>query len=136
MKGALYAQHWRICAYCSQELNRGDWGDVEHFRPKDLYPEFVFVWSNYFYACGPCNGPKNNQFSVIDGSSQLVDITRPRGGAIVAPARGDMALIDPRRENPPLMKPMPTGPIPPIPRPRPLRIIWCGLILRPMGCRL
>lgn len=86
----------RRCMYCEDSVA----DEVEHFRPKDLYPEVVFAWSNYFYACGPCNGPKNNKFSVIDGLAQLVDVTRPRGGAIVAPARGDMALIDPRRENP------------------------------------
>ncbi len=86
----------RRCMYCEDSVA----DEVEHFRPKDLYPEVVFAWNNYFYACGPCNGPKNNRFSIIDGSSQLVDVTRPRGGAIVAPARGDMALIDPRRENP------------------------------------
>lgn len=74
--------------------------EVEHFRPKDLYPEVVFAWTNYFYACGPCNGPKNNQFSIVDANSQLIDVTRPRGAPIVSPTSGDIALIDPRRESP------------------------------------
>lgn len=86
----------RRCMYCEDSVA----DEVEHFRPKDIYPEVVFAWTNYFYACGPCNGPKNNQFSIIDGNSRLVDVTRPQGAPIVAPAGGDMALIDPRRENP------------------------------------
>lgn len=46
----------RRCAYCEDSLA----DEVEHFRPKDLYPEVVFAWANYLYTCGPCNGPKNN----------------------------------------------------------------------------
>ena len=38
----------RRCMYC--EDSAAD--EVEHFRPKDLYPEAVFVWMNYLYACG------------------------------------------------------------------------------------
>ena len=39
--------------------------EVEHFRPKDLYPDVVFAWRNYLYACGQCNGGKNNRFSIV-----------------------------------------------------------------------
>ena len=42
------------CMYC--EDSAAD--EVEHFWPKDLYPEHVFAWLNYLYACGPCNGPR------------------------------------------------------------------------------
>ena len=48
----------RRCMYCEDSVA----DEVEHFKPKDLYPEVVFAWMNYLYACGPCNGPKNNQF--------------------------------------------------------------------------
>jgi len=43
------------CMYC--EDSAAD--EVEHHRPKDLYPEHVFNWENYLYACGPCNGPNH-----------------------------------------------------------------------------
>src|SRR5437764_1421089 len=46
----------RRCCYCEDSCA----DEVEHVRPKSLYPEYVFVWENYLYACGPCNGPKNN----------------------------------------------------------------------------
>lgn len=73
--------------------------EVEHIRPKDLYPEVVFAWKNYLYACGPCNGPKNNQFSVIS-RGKIVDITRARGGSVKPPRKGRPALINPREEDP------------------------------------
>jgi uncharacterized protein (TIGR02646 family) len=87
----------RRCGYC--EDSAAD--EVEHIKPKDLYPEAVFVWENYLYACGPCNGPKNSQFAVYSArSGTLVDVTRKRRAPIVPPEPGEVVLIDPRREDP------------------------------------
>lgn len=85
------------CGYC--EDSAAD--EVEHIAPKDLYPEAVFSWDNYLYACGPCNGPKNNQFSVLAGAPpQLIDVTRAAGAPITPPPVGHPALINPRAEDP------------------------------------
>jgi len=87
----------RRCAYC--EDSAAD--EVEHVRPKDLYPEHVFRWENYVYACGPCNGPKGNGFAVFEsGTGQFRDVTRGRDDPIVPPVAGDEVLIDPRSEDP------------------------------------
>jgi hypothetical protein len=51
----------RRCAYCEDSVA----DEVEHVRPKALYPEVVFAWANYVYACGPCNGPKGNHYAVF-----------------------------------------------------------------------
>ena len=85
----------RRCGYCEDSV--GD--EVEHIEPKDLYPEKVFVWENYLLACGPCNGGKNNRFSVIR-NGQLVDVTRRRGGPVRRPRSGAPAPINPRDEDP------------------------------------
>jgi hypothetical protein len=65
----------RRCAYC--EDSAAD--EVEHVRPKDLYPQVVFAWRNYVYACGPCNGPKGSHFAVLgaDGVT-AVEVSRKR----------------------------------------------------------
>lgn len=85
------------CIYC--EDSRGD--EIEHMRPKDLYPETVFAWDNYVLACGLCNGPKNNHFAVISaGTGQLVDVTRKPKAAVEVPTGGQAALINPRTEDP------------------------------------
>lgn len=86
----------RRCAYC--EDSAAD--EVEHVRPKDLYPQVVFAWSNYVYACGPCNGPKGSHFAVLVADSDApVEVSRKRADPIVPPPDGEPALIDPRVED-------------------------------------
>jgi len=87
----------RRCAYCEDSVA----DEVEHIKPKDLYPEAVFSWDNYLYACGPCNGPKNNKFAILEGRpTQLTIVTRPPNAAVTPPLAGKAALINPRTENP------------------------------------
>lgn len=82
----------RRCAYC--EDSAAD--EVEHIRPKTLYPELVFAWVNYLYACGPCNGPKNNHFAVFaEGTGALTNVARARNAPVVPPIAGKAVFIDP-----------------------------------------
>lgn len=92
----------RRCSYCEDSV--GD--EVEHIWPKDLYPERVFDWDNYCYACGRCNGPKNNQFAVFVGMSRsptpLAHPKRKRGQPapkLKKPVAGTPVFIDPRKED-------------------------------------
>ena len=69
----------RRCAYCEDSV--GD--EVEHIWPKDFFPERAFVWTNYLYACGGCNGAKLNRWRLRDAQGLLVgapaaDLTRRR----------------------------------------------------------
>ncbi len=85
------------CGYCEDSYA----DEIEHIKPKTLYPEATFIWRNYLYACGPCNGPKNNRFVVFSpANGAKVDVTRKRGEPVVPPEAGDPVLINPRRENP------------------------------------
>lgn len=86
----------RRCNYC--EDSAAD--EVEHIAPKDLFPDKVFRWSNYLFACGPCNGPKNNKFAVFDANDGIVNITRGRKEPVVPPQRGEHVFINPRNEDP------------------------------------
>jgi uncharacterized protein (TIGR02646 family) len=88
----------RRCMYCEDAPA----DEIEHFKPKDLHPELAFAWSNYLYACGTCNSPKNNQFAVIAGraSPSIIDVTRKRGTPVVPTRRGRPALINPLKEDP------------------------------------
>jgi uncharacterized protein (TIGR02646 family) len=96
-KLAEMCQGARRCAYCEDSVA----DEVEHIKPKDLYPEEVFAWGNYVYACGPCNGPKNNRFEVLSHPPlQRIDVTRRRGAPVVPPLAGVPALINPRAEDP------------------------------------
>lgn len=59
------------CVYC--EDSRGT--DVDHFRPKSIYPGFSFVWENYFLACSHCNSNEKRVHFPLDaaGAPLLID---------------------------------------------------------------
>ena len=87
----------RRCCYCEDSMA----DEIEHIWPKDFYPDKTFVWENYLYACGPCNGPKGNQFALFeDVSVNLTILEHPKEAPPVEPPSGEPVLIDPRKENP------------------------------------
>lgn len=80
----------RRCNYCEDSCA----DEVEHLWPKNLFPGRVFVWANYCYACGGCNGPKNNKFALFKGA-KVTPLP-----AKVKPFVGQPVLIDPREDDP------------------------------------
>lgn len=54
-KPALIAESHGKCAYCESPTSVVAYGDVEHFRPKDLYWWLAFSYDNYTYSCQLCN---------------------------------------------------------------------------------
>ncbi len=89
-----------ICNYC--EANEAT--DIEHIRPKSLFPEYAFDWKNYILACKTCNTAyKMDKASIFNpkGSNIVNDISPKRGAMIkLQPANDDTLLINPRTENP------------------------------------
>ena len=53
--------HWQ-CAYCECTINAERVGQVEHFKPKALFPLSAYDWDNYLLACGGCNGSKSDNW--------------------------------------------------------------------------
>ena len=63
-------RHWRryrellrtrfhgICGYC-EEFDRGT---TDHFRPKSKFPDRVYEWSNWVFACHSCNSMKSDKW--------------------------------------------------------------------------
>lgn len=47
-----------LCGYC-EEIARGE---VDHFRPSSKFPDLVYEWSNWIWACHDCNHAKSNQW--------------------------------------------------------------------------
>ena len=82
----------RRCMFCE---DNGAY-QIEHFRPKTLYPGLVFAWANYLYACGQCNGPKSNPFAVFSEVGTVLVILEPED----EPAPGPPVLLDPRQDDP------------------------------------
>ena len=85
----------RRCMYCEDSCA----DEVEHVRPKALFPEHVFAWHNYIYACGPCNGIKRDNFPrLVAGAVQ--NLARGPRDPVEPPPAGTDLLIDPRAEDP------------------------------------
>ncbi len=64
------------CAYCEQESAK----DIEHYFPKSAYPDRMFRWENFLWACKNCDTEKLDEFPVD-----------PQGNAV---------LIHPGRDEP------------------------------------
>ena len=62
------------CAYCETLINARRSQQVEHFKPKSLFPSLAYDWNNYFLACNGCNGAKLNKW--------------PKSGSYVRPDQG------------------------------------------------
>lgn len=86
------------CMYCEDSRP----SQVEHFRPKSLYPDVVFDWANFLYACEGCNGPdrKGSRFKVFRRDGAIIDVSRRRGSPILPPEEGASLLLDPRHDDP------------------------------------
>lgn len=54
----LRERSFGLCAYC-EGIARGE---VDHFRPKSKFPELVYSWSNWLFACHDCNHSKSNRW--------------------------------------------------------------------------
>lgn len=50
------------CAYCQSSVVANQPGDVEHFKPKTLFPTRAYRWGNYFYGCSACNNAKSSKW--------------------------------------------------------------------------
>ena len=50
-----------LCAYC-EELDKGE---IDHFRPKSQFPQLVYQWSNWVFACHNCNQSKQEKWPPI-----------------------------------------------------------------------
>ncbi len=76
VRGSLWAMQGRSCAYCDRELPGNDRGDVEHFRPKNIYWWLAYKFENYLLSCSVCNRSyKKNQFPILPPSVR-VDYTK------------------------------------------------------------
>lgn len=60
----LHAAYGGVCAYTAMYLT--EQGSVDHFLPKNTYPQLAYEWSNYRLASGRVNNAKSNQANILD----------------------------------------------------------------------
>lgn len=62
------------CAFCECHPAEGGFIQVEHFRPKSIYPDLTFDWENFLPICGQCNTSKSDHDTGIDPILNPYDI--------------------------------------------------------------
>jgi len=64
VKDALKSMFKKKCAFCESTITHIDYGQIEHFKPKSIYPDQCFEWNNFLLSCAICNGTgsKGNKF--------------------------------------------------------------------------
>ncbi|MBF0178776.1 MAG: hypothetical protein HQM03_01985 [Magnetococcales bacterium] len=49
---------------------------IEHFRPKAVFPQFAMTWENFLWSCGICNHAKGDRFPPdTEPGAPLIDPT-------------------------------------------------------------
>lgn len=84
VKQALVKMFHGKCAYCESQILTVDYGDIEHFYPKNEYTDLTFEWKNLLLSCTICNNPQhkgtkfpldaNNKPLLIDPTDEQTDI--------------------------------------------------------------
>lgn len=60
------------CMYCMDSHG----SDIEHFRPKAVYPKRMFKWRNLLLCCSECGRLKGNRFPLQGNKPLLIDPTK------------------------------------------------------------
>lgn len=63
-KRKLFEEFEGKCAFCQSKLNDIRLGAIEHFYPKNVYPELALDEENLLLVCQPCSIIKANHFPV------------------------------------------------------------------------
>lgn len=66
IKTALIHSSNGKCAFCECIPSDGGNVEVEHFKPKSIYPENTFDWVNLLPACRKCNGHKGDHDTLME----------------------------------------------------------------------
>jgi uncharacterized protein (TIGR02646 family) len=62
IKATLKDETHGKCMYCESPISVVSPEHIEHYRPKSIYPNLTFEWTNLGLACPWCNIKKDNNF--------------------------------------------------------------------------
>jgi uncharacterized protein (TIGR02646 family) len=90
------------CMFCSGS----ECSQVEHFRPKAIFPLEAMIWENLFWICGICNNNKGERFPPeTEPGERLINPTTENAweyffvdefGNLTERWRPDLDTVDPR----------------------------------------
>jgi len=65
VKRILFKCSHNKCAFC-ETIPCGSYLEVEHYAPKNLYPELILDWENLLPSCRKCNNYKRDHDSISE----------------------------------------------------------------------
>ena len=60
IKDTLLSVTHSKCVFCEGRPSECGDDEIDHFKPKSVYPEFTFNWDNLFITCRICNRNKRD----------------------------------------------------------------------------
>lgn len=67
IKEAVIAETNGKCCYCESKVSHVYPGDIEHIKPKSVFPDLTFDWNNLTYVCSKCNNSKRDYYNQNGG---------------------------------------------------------------------
>jgi uncharacterized protein (TIGR02646 family) len=64
IRALLFESSYHKCAYCEGNPTGTSYLEIDHFRPKSLYPKETFEWDNMIPSCHICNNTKSTHDTV------------------------------------------------------------------------
>ena len=63
IKETLKKMYNGVCCYCEVRVGIAEFGNIEHCKPKRIFPRTTYDWDNLNLACTACNEMKGNKYS-------------------------------------------------------------------------
>lgn len=97
-KKYLRAEFSKQCVYCRMPdgMRGSDSFGVDHYRPKEKFPELAVAYENLFYACSACNSRKGDYWPSAEESTRGVFVPNPCDHKMGAHARYRIARVEGR----------------------------------------
>lgn len=67
IKDDLEGKQGCVCSYCGNDYSKTSFGQIDHFLPKSLFPQFTYTPENLVLSCQICNSQfkRSNNFCTI-----------------------------------------------------------------------
>jgi len=73
VRSSLEKMYRNLCCYCECRVKPAAFPNIEHRKPKDLFPESTFDWCNLHLTCQQCNTFKSNKWDYDNTILDAVD---------------------------------------------------------------
>ena len=97
IKKELFNSSSQKCAFCESKPSESGNIEVEHFKPKSLYPDFTFDWYNFLPCCRKCNGNKLDHDTVnepiINPYETDPEVAFEYHSIRIAPKKGELETV-------------------------------------------